>query len=119
MDYSYQRDNIYQILEAIINELSYDGDSRSIIADILISILETTPYKGESPKSAIGQLLLRLKDKLEGNDPEPYEDPAVSNISKIIISIINETEYTDPPRSNIAELLLELKEKLETKDTNE
>jgi hypothetical protein len=114
MDNSYQRDNIYQIIEAIINELSYDGDSRSIIADILISILETTPYTGESPKSVIGQLLLRLKDKLEGNDPEPYEDPAVSNIAKILISIINETEYTDPPRSNIAELLLELKEKLET-----
>jgi hypothetical protein len=114
MDHSYQRDNIYQIIEAIINELSYDGDSRSIIADILISILETTPYTGESPKSVIGQLLLRLKDKLEGNDPEPYEDPAVSNIAKILISIINETEYTDPPRSNIAELLLELKEKLET-----
>lgn len=114
MDHSYQRDNIYQIIEAIINELSYDGDSRSIIADILISILESTPYTGESPKSVIGQLLLRLKDKLEGNDPEPYEDPAVSNIAKILISIINETEYTDPPRSNIAELLLELKEKLET-----
>ena len=114
MDYSYQRDNIYQIIEAIINELSYDGDSRSIIADILISILETTPYTGESPKSVIGQLLLKLKDKLEGNDPEPYEDTEVSNIAKILISIINETEYTDPPRSNIAELLLELKEKLET-----
>lgn len=114
MDHSYQRDNIYQIIEAIINELSYDGDSKSIIADILISILETTPYTGESPKSVIGQLLLKLKDKLEGNDPEPYEDTGVSNIAKILISIINETEYTDPPRSNIAELLLELKEKLET-----
>lgn len=113
IEYSYQMDTICQILDAIINETEYDGGTDSVIADILLSILNATPYTGEEPTSVIGQLFLRLKAKIEGDTPEPFDDPAESEIAQILLSILNDTEYTEEPRSNIAEKLLELKEKLE------
>ena len=113
MENSYQRENITQILEAIINESTFEGESRSNIADILLSILNNTSYDKE-PRSAIAQLLLRLKAKIAGESFDPYTGETTGNIAEILLSILNETEYTDDPRSNVAELLLELKEKLES-----
>ena len=112
MEYAYQNSTIAQILEAIINESTFEGESNSNIGDILLSILNKTPYT-EPPKSVIADLLLRVKAKIEGESFDPYEGDHISRIADILISILNETEYTEAPQSRIAELLLELKEELE------
>ena len=112
MEYAYQNSTIAQILEAIINESTFEGESNSNIGDILLSILNKTPYT-EPPKSVIADLFLRVKAKIEGESFEPYEGDHISRIADILISILNETEYTEEPQSRIAELLLELKEELE------
>ena len=112
MNNSYQNSVIAQLIEAIINETSYEGDTHSNIADILLSILEHTEYTKE-PRSVIAILLLKLKAKMEGDPFTPYNGAYLGEISAIIISILTETEYIKEPRSRIAELLLELKEELE------
>lgn len=112
MEYAYQNSTIAQILEAIINESTFEGESNSNIGDILLSILNKTPYT-EPPKSVIADLLLRVKAKIEGESFDPYEGDHISRIADILISILEETEYTEAPQSRIAELLLELKEELE------
>lgn len=112
MEYAYQNSTIAQILEAIINESTFEGESNSNIGDILLSILNKTPYT-EPPKSVIADLLLRVKAKIEGESYDPYDDAYTSRIAEILISILEETEYTEAPQSRIAELLLELKEELE------
>ena len=112
MEYAYQNSTIAQILEAIINESTFEGESNSNIGDILLSILNKTPYT-EPPKSVIADLFLRVKAKIEGESFEPYEGDHISRIADILLSILNETEYTEEPQSRIAELLLELKEELE------
>lgn len=112
MENFYQNSTISQILEAIINEVSFEGEVRSNIADILLSILHNTPYD-KAPTSVIGALLILLKAKMAGQSFEPYDGSHNSRISDIILSILLETEYTEPPRSRIAELFLELKAKIE------
>ena len=113
MDNSFQNSTIAQILEAIIEQSTFEGESNSEIADILLSILNQTPYDKE-PCSVIAELLLKLKAKIEGESFDPYDKAYTGNIAEIILSILNDTEYTEPPRSRIAELFLQLKEELET-----
>lgn len=112
MEYSYQNSTIAQILEAIISQLTFDGESHSNIGDILLSILNHTPYTDE-PHSVLAELFLKLKAKMEDEPFEPYDKEYLGKIAEILISILEETEYTDEPESRIAELLLELKEELE------
>lgn len=112
MENSYQNSTTAQIIDAIINQLSFEGESKSDIADILLSILNQTPYEKE-PDSVIAELFIKLKAKIEGESFEPFDKPYISNIAEIIKSILDETEYNDAPKSRIAELLLELKEELE------
>lgn len=109
---SFQNSTIAQIIDAIINQLSFEGESNSDISDILLSILNQTPYEKETD-SVIAELCIKLKAKIEGESFEPFEKPYISNIAEIINSILNETEYNDAPNSRIAELLLELKEQIE------
>ncbi len=45
MENSYQNSTTAQIIDAIINQLSFEGESKSDIADILLSILNQTPYE--------------------------------------------------------------------------
>lgn len=113
MENSYQNSTTAQIIDAIINQLSFEGESKSDIADILLSILNQTPYEKE-PSSVIAELFIKLKAKIEGESFEPFDKPYISNIAEIIKSILDETEYNNAPNSRIAELLLELKEELET-----
>lgn len=112
MENSYQNSTTSQIIDAIINQLSFEGESKSDIADILLSILKQTPYEKE-PNSVIAELFIKLKAKIEGESFEPFDKPYISNIAEIIKSILDETEYNNAPNSRIAELLLELKEELE------
>lgn len=112
MENSYQNSTIAQILEAIIDELTFEGGSQSDIADIFLSILNHTEYNKETD-SVIADLLVRLKAKIEGSSFDPYDGASIGRIADIIISILEETEYTEEPQSRIAELLLELKAKLE------
>lgn len=112
MENSYQNSTIAQILEDIIDQLSFEGESHSNIADILLSILNQTSYDKE-PHSVLAELFLKLKAKIEGEPFVPYDKAYTSRIAEILLSILNETEYTDLPQSRIAELLLELKEELE------
>lgn len=112
MENSYQNSTTSQIIDAIINQLSFEGESKSDIADILLSILNQTPYEKE-PSSVIAELFIKLKAKIEGESFEPFDKPYISNIAEIIKSILDETEYNNAPNSRIAELLLELKEQLE------
>ena len=62
---------IAQELEAIINETSYEGESHSVIGDILLSILNETEYTGEAD-SVIAKLLLDLKAKIEQGGGEAF-----------------------------------------------
>ena len=62
---------IAQELEAIINETSYEGESHSVIGDILFSILNETEYTGEAD-SVIAKLLLDLKAKIEQGGGEAF-----------------------------------------------
>ena len=112
MENSYQNSTTAQIIDAIINQLSFEGESKSDIADILLSILNQTPYEKE-PSSVIAELFIKLKAKIEGESFEPFDKPYISNIAEIIKSILDETEYNNAPNSRIAELLLELKEQIE------
>ena len=112
MEHSYQNSTIAQIIDAIINQLSFEGESKSDIADILLSILNQTSYEKE-PDSVIAELFIKLKAKIEGESFEPFDKSYLGNIAEIIKSILDETEYNDAPKSRIAELLLELKEELE------
>lgn len=112
MENSYQNSTTAQIIDAIINQLSFEGESKSDIADILLSILNQTPYEKE-PSSVIAELFIKLKAKIEGESFEPFDKPYISNIAEIIKSILDETEYNNAPNSRIAELLLELKNQLE------
>lgn len=112
MDNSFQNSTIAQIIDAIINQLSFEGESRSDVADILLSILNQTPYEKE-PDSVIAELFIKLKAKIEGESFEPFDKSYVGNIAEIINSILNETEYNNSPNSRIAELLLELKAELD------
>ena len=112
MEHSYQNSTIAQIIDKIINQLSFDGESKSDIADILLSILNQTPYEKETD-SVIAELFIKLKAKIEGESFEPFDKSYLGNIAEIIKSILDETEYNDAPKSRIAELLLELKAELE------
>lgn len=112
MDNSYQNSTISQILEAIINESSFDGSSSSEIGDILLSILNNTSYDKE-PESVIGKLLIKLKAKIAGESFEPYDGTHISRIADILLATLNAEEYNEAPQSKIAELLLELKAKIE------
>ena len=112
MDNSYQNSTISQILEAIINESSFDGSSSSEIGDILVSILNNTSYDKE-PESVIGKLLIKLKAKIAGESFEPYDGTHISRIADILLATLNAEEYNEAPQSKIAELLLELKAKIE------
>jgi len=112
MDNSYQNSTISQILEAIINESSFDGSSSSEIGDILLSILNNTSYDKE-PESVIGQLLIKLKAKIAGESFEPYDGTHISRIADILLATLNAEEYNEAPQSKIAELLLALKAKIE------
>ena len=112
MDNSFQNSTIAQIIDAIINQLSFEGESRSDVADILLSILNQTPYEKE-PDSVIAELFIKLKAKIEGESFEPFDKSYIGNIAEIIKSILDETEYNNAPNSRIAELLLELKDELE------
>jgi hypothetical protein len=111
MDNSYQHSTIAQIIENILEQFTFEGESKSNIADILLSILNKTEYN-EEPRSVIGDLLIRLKAKIEGESYDPYDAAYTSRIAEILISILEDTEYTEEPQSRIAELLLELKEAL-------
>lgn len=110
---SYQNSIIAQLLEAITGQVNFTGAPTSNIGDILLSILEQTPYDKE-PKSVLAELFLKLKDKLEGRAFTPYDKEPKSAIAEILLSILNETEYDKEPNSRIAELLLELKAELES-----
>lgn len=110
---SYQNSIIAQLLEAITGQINFTGTPTSNIGDILLSILEQTPYDKE-PKSVLAELFLKLKDKLEGRAFTPYDKEPKSAIAEILLSILNETEYDKEPNSRIAELLLELKAELES-----
>lgn len=112
MDNAYQHSTIAQIIENILEQYTFEGESKSNIADILLSILNKTEYN-EDPHSVIGDLLIRLKAKIEGESYDPYDAAYTSRIAEILISILEETEYTEEPQSRIAELLLQLKEELE------
>lgn len=113
MEYAYQNSTIAQILEAILGQGSFDGDTSSDIAEILLSILYATPYTKE-PRSVLADLLIRLKAKIEGGSFEPYDGPHEGEIAEIIIATLEETEYTKAPRSRIAELFLALKAEIES-----
>lgn len=110
---SYQNSIIAQLLEAITGQINFTGTPTSNIGDILLSILEQTPYDKE-PKSVLAELFLKLKDKLEGRAFTPYDKEPKSAIAEILLSILNETEYDKEPNSRVAELLLELKAELES-----
>jgi hypothetical protein len=112
MDNAFQHSTIAQIIENILEQFTFEGESKSNIADILLSILNKTEYN-EDPHSVIGDLLIRLKAKIEGESYDPYDAAYTSRIAEILISILEETEYTEEPQSRIAELLLQLKEELE------
>ena len=51
---SYQNSTIAQILQSIIDELTFEGDSQSDIADILLSILNQTEYNKETDTTTGG-----------------------------------------------------------------
>lgn len=53
-----------EILSAIINDGTYDGDAESRNEAILLSILNDTEYE-EEPQSRMEDLLLQLKEKIE------------------------------------------------------
>lgn len=109
----YQNGVIAQILEAIISQVNFDDEPISDIGNILLSVLEQTPYDKEL-KSVLAELFLKLKNKLEGDPFEPYDKEPESVLAEILLSILNKTEYTDPPSSRIGELLLELKAEIES-----
>ena len=109
---NYQNATIAQLLQAIIGQINFDSEPISNVGNILLSILEQTPYEDE-PKSVLAELFLKLKAKLEETSFEPYDKEPQSVIAEILLSILNETEYTGTADSRIAQLLLELKDELE------
>ena len=72
MENSYQNSTISQIIDAIINQLSFEGESfepfdkpyLSNIAEIIKSILDETEYNN-APNSRIAELLLELKEQMD------------------------------------------------------
>lgn len=64
-DYSKVGGENAALLNAIINDESYDGEITSRNSAILKSIIDDTEYT-EEPQSEIEELLLELKEKIEG-----------------------------------------------------
>ena len=48
----YQNGTIAQLLQAIIGQINFDGEPISNIGDILLSILEQTPYDDEPKRNS-------------------------------------------------------------------
>lgn len=98
---------IEKILQAMIDETSYDKAPQSRIEAILLAIKNNTQYS-HLPHGRIEEILLAIKNNTS------YDKESMSRIEEILLAKLNSVEYTKLPQSRIEELLIEwIKQEIE------
>ena len=90
---------IEKILQAMIDETSYDKAPQSRIEAILLAIKNNTQYS-HLPHSRIEEILLAIKNNTS------YDKESMSRIEEILLAKLNSVEYKKPVQSKIEKLLL-------------
>lgn len=90
---------IEKILQAMIDETSYDKAPQSRIEAILLAIKNNTQYS-HLPHSRIEEILLAIKNNTS------YDKEPMSRIEEILLAKLNSVEYKKPVQSKIEKLLL-------------
>lgn len=92
---------IEKILQAMIDETSYDETPQSRIEAILLAIKNNTQYS-DLPYSRIEEILLAIKNNTS------YDKEPMSRIEEILLAILNGTSYDKAPQSRIEELFINI-----------
>lgn len=90
---------VEKILQAMIDETSYDKAPQSRIEAILLAIKNNTQYS-HLPHSRIEEILLAIKNNTS------YDKDPMSRIEEILLAKLNSVEYKKPVQSKIEKLLL-------------
>lgn len=90
---------IEKILQAMIDETSYDEAPQSRIETILLAIKNNTQYS-YLPYSRIEEILLAIKNNTS------CDKESMSRIEEILLAKLNSVEYKKPVQSKIEKLLL-------------
>lgn len=90
---------IEKILQAMIDETSYDKAPQSRIEAILLAIKNNTQYS-HLPHGRIEEILLAIKNNTS------YDKEPMSRIEEILLAKLNSVEYKKPVQSKIEKLLL-------------